>query len=328
MAAGVGTAASFAAGTAFAENTTEEKETSGHEIGGHWKTHPHKALIGAPSEETLKAWKDAGFEGYESTNHGASPEEAEAARALAEKHGLRIHSVMFGWANFNKPANVDGDIAAMETALKTAHAYGADTVLLVPCRIDTKQAKLPNPWEFDIRFDEKTGHLKQVVSGDNSPFADYMAVHNQSSDAARAAVKRLIPMAEKQGIIVAIENVWNNMWVVPEFHKCLIEYFESPWVRAYFDIGNHVKYCPALNPPEKWITTLGKLIVKMHVKDYKLGPENHDGTWAKIREGSVHWRAVRAAIEEIGYSGWMSIESDMLSPAEHGKRFDMILAGE
>jgi hexulose-6-phosphate isomerase len=273
----------------------------------------------------LDEWQSAGFEGYESTNHGASQPEAEVARKRAEKHGLRIHSVMFGWANFNKPASVEGDIKAVETSLKAARAYGASTVLLVPCRI---AGKMPQPWEFDIRFDEKSGHLKQVVAGDNAPYADYMALHNASSDASREAVKRLIPAAEKQGIIIALENVWNNMWVVPEFHKNLVEYFDSPWVRAYYDIGNHVKYCPAKNPPEQWIRTLGKLIVKMHVKDYKLNAKAQGGDWANIRDGSVNWPAVRAALEEIDYNSWMSIEGGSCTPAEHGRRFDLILAGK
>ena len=129
----------------------------------------------------MEAWKAAGFEGYESTDRGASPEKAEAARKLAEKHGMRIHSVMYGWANFNQPEKVEADLASVETALRAAKAYGADTVLLVPCRID---GKMPKPWEFDIRFEETTGHLKQVVAGDNAPYADYIATHNRSADAA------------------------------------------------------------------------------------------------------------------------------------------------
>ncbi len=53
-------------------------------FGAEWTTKIHKALIGAPVEATLEAWKAAGFEGYESTAHGALPETAEAARKLAE----------------------------------------------------------------------------------------------------------------------------------------------------------------------------------------------------------------------------------------------------
>jgi L-ribulose-5-phosphate 3-epimerase len=289
-----------------------------------WKTKIHTALIGTPDEAALESWKAAGFEGYESTACDASPEKAEAARKLAQKHGMRVHSVMFGWANFNHPEKFEADLARVETAIAAAQAYGADTVLLVPCRLDEKIRK-PQAWEFDIRFDATSGHLKQVIAGDNGPFSDYIAAHNRSADAARDAVRRLIPAAEKAGRILAIENVWNNMWVEPDFFRSFVAQFESPWVRAYFDIGNHVKYAR----PEKWIRTLGKLIVKCHVKDFKLNDDGHGGHFVAIREGSVNWPEVRKAWDVIGYDGWASIEgSENLSVAERGRRLDLILEGK
>ena len=285
------------------------------------KPQPHKAMIGVPSEALLREWKEAGFEGMESTDRGASPAKAAAVRKMAEKLGMRIHSVMYGWANFNNPSAVAGDLAAVETALKAAAAYGGDTVLLVPCRIG---GKMPKPWEFDIRFDPASGHLKQVVSGDNRPYAGYIARHDSSADASREAVKRLIPAAEKAGVIIALENVWNNMWVAPEFFQNFVASFDNPWVRAYFDVGNHVIY----SPPQKWIHALGKLIVKCHIKDFKLNPNGHGGDFCNIRDGSIDWPVVRAALAEIGYNGWISIEGGDLSPKEHSRRFDLILAGK
>ena len=55
----------------------------------------------------------------------------------------------------------------------------------------------------------------------------------------------MIPKAEKAGVIIALENVWNNMWMQPEFAHNFIASFDNPWVRAYFDIGNHVWYVAA-----------------------------------------------------------------------------------
>ena len=285
------------------------------------KPRPHKAMIGVPSEAQLREWKEAGFEGMESTDRGASPAKAEAARKVAEKLGMRIHSVMYGWANFNKPASVEGDLKTVETSLKAAAAYGANTVLLVPCRID---GKMPKPWEFDVRFDPASGHLQQVVAGDNAPYADYIANHNRSADASREAVKRLIPVAEKTGIIIALENVWNNMWVTPELAQNFVSSFDNPWIRAYFDIGNHVCY----SPPQKWIRTLGKLIVKCHVKDFKLDATGHDGTFVHPRDGSIDWPAVRKALDDVGYNGWLSIEDDGLPLLDFSHRLDLIIAGK
>ncbi len=287
------------------------------------KTTLHKALIGTPNLAVMEQWKTAGFEGFEWGKPRLSPKEAAHIRQRAESVGLRVHSVMFGWGNVNQgDAAMAKTVADMETALRAAEAFGADTVLFVPCRIDVQP--MPEPWQFDIRFDEKTGYLKQVVAGDNSRYQKYIQAHDHAVDATRQAVRKLIPTAEKTNVIIALENVWNNLWVKPQLAANLVASFNHPWVRAYFDIGNHVKYAP----PQEWIHTLGRLIVKCHVKDFKLNPNGHGGRFCTLREGSIDWPAVRMALDAIGYNGWLSIEENNLTPREYSKRLDLIIAGK
>jgi hypothetical protein len=58
-----------------------------------------------------------------------------------------------------------------------------------------------------------------------------------------------------------------------------------------------VKYVP----PEEWILTLGSLIAKCHVKDFKLNEADPGtGKFVNIRDGSVRWPDLRAALEQIG----------------------------
>lgn len=292
-----------------------------------YQTTLKKALIGKPDEKTLTAMKAAGFDGIESNQRDAGPEEAAAARKLAESLGMRIHSVLFGWAKFNSE-NADAvtaDLTRVDRALKAAQAYGADAVLLVPCRLEKKVA-MPQPWDFDIVLDEKTSHVKRIVKGDNSPYAEYIAEQNRSTDAARKAVEALIPMAEKTGVVLALENVWNNFWVKPNLFANFVASFGSPWVKAYYDIGNHVKYAR----PEEWLETLGSLIVKIHVKDFVVDKSaERGGKFVDIREGDVDWPAVRKAIDKIGYNGYLTIEgSGDLSLEERSKRLDLIIAGK
>jgi L-ribulose-5-phosphate 3-epimerase len=285
----------------------------------------HKALIGEPSKDVLKAWKAAGFEGMESTKFEISPQEAAAARKMAESLGMRIHSVLPpSWGAMNAGDGPLADsVARIETALKAAQGYGADAVLLVPCQFGGMP--VPKPWLFDVRFDEKTTHLKQVVAGDNAKYQKYIEAHNHAVDASREGIKRLIPTAEKTGVVIAVENVWNNFCVKPELMANFVASFDSPWVRAYFDIGNHVRYAP----PQDWIRTLGKLIAKCHVKDFKLDRNHRDGgEFCNIRDGSVDWPAVRKALDEVGYDGWMSIEGGDLSLEDNSKRLDLIIAGK
>lgn len=289
-----------------------------------FRTQLRKALImSKPTEDELKRLKDAGFDGVEGGI--VTPQEAEQCRAAAEKLGMRIHSVLRGWAEFNSddPGKVEATFKTTEDALRAAHGFGADAVLLVPCRIGGM--KMPKPQEFAIEFDEPTGHLTRVVAGDNAPYADYLRAHNHAIDTSRAAVKRLIPLAEELRVVIALENVWNNLWVKPAIFRNFVASFANPWVKAYFDIGNHVKYAP----PEEWILTLGRLVAKCHVKDFKLSETDPgDGKFVNIRDGSVRWPAVRAALDKVGYNGWMTIEGGSLSLEENNRRLDLIIAGK
>jgi L-ribulose-5-phosphate 3-epimerase len=330
-------AASFAAAAAFDTRPSAQRAEVTQIASPVFKTKPHKALIqDRPTEAYLREVKAAGFEGLEART--VPPAEAEQIRRIAEGLGMRIHSVIRGTAAFNSPdrALVDQSFAQTEDAIRSAQAFGADTVLLVPCRIEARTAGgfgarngilMPRPWEFQLEFDAKTGHVSRVVSGDNTPYADYIRAQNLAVDTSTEMVKRLIPLAEKTGVVIALENVWNNLWVRPAYFKHFVESFQSPWIRAYFDIGNHVKF----GPPEEWILALRSLIVKIHVKDYRLNPSDADGqgSFVDIREGSVRWPIIRTALEEIGYNGWMTIEAPVNpSVTEQSQRLDLILAGK
>jgi L-ribulose-5-phosphate 3-epimerase len=289
---------------------------------GEFKTKLYRAMIRSPKEKELAELEAAGFDGLETSDWKTTPEEAEQARKLAEKHHLKIHSVLFGWANFNQPEAVEKDIANVQQALRAAQGYGASALLLVPCR--TGVTPIPEAWEFDIAFDEKTGRVTRVAAGDNSKYAAYIEAQNQATEASRKAVERLIPTAEKTGVIIALENVWNNLWVKPKLFAHFVASFQCPWVRAYFDIGNHVKYAP----PEQWFQALGKLIVKLHVKDFKLNPDGRGGKFVHPRDGSINWPSVRQEIEKIGYNGFLTIEDGGLSLEEFRRRLDLIIAGK
>ncbi len=286
-----------------------------------------KALIGRPTHKTLEQYKAAGYDGMEAKPWDIDPNEAKRYRQAADALDMRIHSVMRGWTNFNSSdaSVIAKDITSVTTALRTAQIYGADTVLLVPCKLLAK-VPVPKPEDFQIDFDEKTGHVKRVVAGDNASYEGYIQAHNKAVDMSRSALEKLIPVAEKTGVIIALENVWSNLWVKPKLFANFVNSFQSPWVQSYYDIGNHVKYAA----PEEWIKTLGKTIVKVHVKDFVIDrAASRGGKFVDIREGDVNWPAVIKAFDQIGYQGWFTIEgSGHLSIQERGKRLDLILAGK
>ncbi|MDD4869327.1 MAG: sugar phosphate isomerase/epimerase [Kiritimatiellae bacterium] len=289
-----------------------------------FKTKLQKALItGKPTEAVLKPMKEAGFEGVEAGI--VKPAEAVECRKIAEQLGMRIHSVLRGWAEFNNSdkSKVESSAAMTIDALKAAQGYGADAVLLVPCRIGGMP--MPEPWDFKIQFDDKTGHLTSVAEKDNDKYKAYIDAHNHAYDTSRVEIEKLIPVAEETKVVIAVENVWNNLFSDPRHLAHFVDSFKSPWVKIYFDLGNHVKY----SPTEQWVRVLGNRIVKCHVKDFKLNADGHGGKFVDIRDGSVNWPVVRKALDEIGYNGWMTIEgSGGLSKQEQNKRLDMIIAGE
>ncbi|RMG00745.1 MAG: sugar phosphate isomerase/epimerase [Planctomycetota bacterium] len=279
------------------------------------------AMIGKPDEGTLTRLKEAGFDGIESNDRHAAIDDAEAAKKLAESLGMRIHSVLYGWANFNTDS-INADVESVAKSLETAAAYGADALLLVPCRIGGMP--MPQPWEFQLEFDPKTNHLIRVVEGDNGPYEAYITAHNHAIDASRKAIEKLIPHAEKTGVVVALENVWNNLWVKPAHFANFVKSFDHPKVQTYYDVGNHVKYAP----PQEWIKALGTSIVKIHIKDFALNPDGHGGKFVHPRDGSVDWPAVHDLLVDIGYDGWLTIEDGGLELTEFRRRLDLIIAGK
>lgn len=281
-------------------------------------------IVGKPTEAVLKPLKAAGLDGVEATALIA-PDEAAACRKVAEDLGLRIHSVLRGWAEFNSTneKQVKGSWDVCATALRAAQGYGAEAVLIVPCRL-TDRVAMPAPWEFNIKFDAKTGHLTQVVDGDNEKYQPYIKSHDRAWDTSFEQVSKLIDVAKETGVAIALENVWNNLWLDPKLFAAFVNSFNSPWVKAYFDIGNMVKY----SPPQQWIRALGPKIAKCHVKDFKLNANGHDGRFCDPLDGSIDWHEVRRALDEVEYAGWLTNEgSDGLGPVERARRLTVIEAG-
>ena len=98
-----------------------------------------------------------------------------------------------------------------------------------------------------------------------------------------------------------IEEVWNKFLLSPVEFARYIDEFESPWVGAYFDVGNVVEF----GYPEEWIRELGKRILKIHIKEYAKS-KRFDYRLGEGKE--IDWGAVRSALSAIGYNGWVTAE--------------------
>ena len=74
-------------------------------------------------------------------------------------------------------------------------------------------------------------------------------------------------------------------------------------LKAYFDVGNVL-----INGfPEQWIRILGKLVKRIHLKDFKTSVGNITG-FCYLLEGDVNWPEVIKALKEVGYNSYLTAE--------------------
>ena len=238
--------------------------------------------------------REAGFEEVEA-HQCDDPREAEEIKKAADAAKVRIHSVMNRdhWGSplsSAEPAVVEKSMNAMRTSLRNAHLWGADTVLLVPAVVN--------------------------------PATSY----KQAWDRSRQRIGELIPLAEKLKVVIAVEEVWNKFLLSPIEFAQYVDSFKSPWVRAYLDVGNVVLY----SYPQDWIRTLGKRIVKLHLKDFKFHKNGNKAEFVNLREGEIDWKEVHAALGEIGYKGSATVElrkGNKEYLTDVSRRVDQILEG-
>src|SRR5262249_53493342 len=106
-----------------------------------------------------------------------------------------------------------------------------------------------------------------------------------------------------------IEVVWNNFLTKPEQFIEYVDSFNSPYVGAYFDCSNMIKYGV---PSATWIRKLGKRMLKFDFKGFskaKMKPGNdYAGFQVKIGEGDEDWPEILKACAEVGYNTWATAE--------------------
>ncbi|GAC1466109.1 MAG: hypothetical protein NVSMB9_06340 [Isosphaeraceae bacterium] len=247
-------------------------------------------LGGVSSGEVLPHFerlKEAGFQGVELISPN-SFDRAEVLRAR-EKTGIIVHGVSGArhWKDTLSdpdPAVVQRGLAAIRQEMEDCKNYGGTTVLVVPAVV--------------------------------TPKVSYRDAYTRS----QAAIKSLIPEAQKFGVKIAIEEVWNKFLLSPVEFARYIDEFQSPWVGAYFDVGTVVEF----DYPQEWIRELGKRILKIHIKEYKKD-KRFDYS---LGEGEIDWPAVTRSLQDIGYDGWVTAEvhyGDTSALKDVVRRMDRIL---
>jgi hexulose-6-phosphate isomerase len=245
-----------------------------------------------PVAEAMAEAKAAGFDGIElaigtdGVLHTQSDQATcESYRKLAEQHNLSLETVAAGlsWGcspNDPDPATREKSIKLHADALQRAAWLGAKAMLMVPGAVTI-------PW------DKAYGPVK----------------YDQAVEWSRHAAKQLAPVAERVGVQLCLENVWNGMFYSPLEFAAFIDSIGSPNVGAYFDAGNLLGYHQ--HPPH-WIEILGaKRIRRVHMKDFKKDVGNLSG-FCDLLAGDMPWKETMAALRAIGYD--KTIVAEMMPP--------------
>ena len=253
-----------------------------------------------PIAEAMQEAKDLGFDAIELAvasqgvlTHQATQAQCKDIVATAQKIGIEIASVASGesWTcspTANDPEQRAKIIDFTRKALQVTRWLGTDAYLFVPGAVD-------------------------VFFLPNAEVIDYDICYQRASE----VVKQILPAAEETGVALCIENVWNKFLLSPLEMRDFIDSFNSKMVGAYFDVGNVL----LTGYPEQWIRILAERIKRVHVKDFKLSFGTAEG-FVDMLEGDVNFEAVKEALAQIGYDGYITAEVLPFEPGRLKKTAD------
>ena len=216
--------------------------------------------------------------------------ECEAIRSEAQKHELEISGVASGESWTSSPTANEADVRDKildftQKALQVTQWLGAEAYLYVPGAVEVFFLPEAEVIPYDVCYQRASG-----------------------------AISQLVPTAEKLGVTIAVENVWNKFLLSPLEMRDFIDNFDSNQVGAYFDVGNVL----LTGYPEQWIRILGSRIKRVHIKDFKRSIGTADG-FVDLLEGDVDFVAVKKALAEINYDSYVTAEMIPYTPGRPEK---------
>ncbi|WP_369017958.1 sugar phosphate isomerase/epimerase [Thermatribacter velox] len=206
-------------------------------------------------------------------------EELKRIGNLASDLGIEICSLATGllWKYnlaSNDPSKREKAKDVIKYLIEMAAQLGASSVLVIPGYVNV-------PWDPSSEIVHYQDALERVWE----------------------SLGAMIPYAQSANVVLGIENVWNKFLLSPLEFAYFVDHFNSPFVKAHFDTGNVLVF----GYPEQWIEILGKRIVKVHIKDFKLNVGNINGFCLPL-EGDVSWPSVMKCLRNVGYDGYLIAE--------------------
>lgn len=239
-----------------------------------------------PLKDNFALAKAAGFEGIEvaldesgEVSLQSNEKELLTVKAQAGDCGIELYSVACGlywqyWLTADCKAEREKAKDIVKKQLDTAKTLGADTILVIPGCVNA---------DFE----------------DPNKVVDYKTAYERSFE----AINELKVYAEKVGVSIGLENVWNKFLTSPMEMRAFIDKIDSDYVGSYLDVGNVLFN----GYPEHWIRILAEKIKKVHFKDYRKAAGGLHG-FVDLLAGDINYPEVMKALKEVGYDGWVSAE--------------------
>ena len=237
-------------------------------------------------EQKLTLAKETGFDGVE-WDDITTPDEGVKMQELAKSLGVPCHGVVVG--GWHAPLRVAGaagvakGLVGMRNAITAANAIGVETCLLVPAVVKP-----------EVRYDE---------------------AYKRSQD----NVRKLVEHAEKNKVIICLENVWNKFLLSPMEFARYIDEIDSPNVRMYFDVSNSL----VQSFSEHWLQILGKRIRKCDVKDFN----RKENRFVPVGDGDANFKEITRLLKEMNYQDFLTQESNVKTKeelADSCRRLDVV----
>ena len=225
-------------------------------------------------DEALRMIKEAGFDGVDYSFHGEKGKAldfgdhigmAKKTKALLDKYGL---SCSQGHAPFelsfgDELNETNENYLNIVKTLEFASIIGCENVVV---------------------------HAIKVPAGE-----DFLTLNLKY-------YKSLIPYAEKFGVKIAVENLLNSIFWMPEKLNKFIEMLNSPVFVSCIDVGHSA--IVGL-PAENFISGMNKnLIACVHLHDTDNKKDRH---WIPF-QGEHNWDNILKALADYGFAGDMNLE--------------------
>ncbi len=226
--------------------------------------------------------------------------------ALAEKIGFQGIELSLGRPPVDNKLPLDNDelLAQYLDQLRTHHIGLVDLCLDILHANCLKNDKLAQKWVMDaIRIAGKLG-VKTILM----PCAFKCGPVGGEILALGDVLKELAPHAEKAGVVLGLED-----FLSAEDNVRVMERSKSNAVKVFYDVGNSDAHGFDVVKEIRW---LGKdRICTIHLKD----GQNYLG------EGKINFPEVVRAIADIGYRGYLSLETPIPSGSlEDGMRRNLL----